>query len=107
MAVTVSTDMPSLPGEEVLSGYDKALSLLSPPEQILDITLPYSKYLQLEKAYSRIKLEADISEDQRYPYLSYNSFTNTASVVTVPSSLHEQAAQEISHGLYQHRCISL
>ncbi|KAK9491683.1 hypothetical protein V1508DRAFT_398740 [Lipomyces doorenjongii] len=74
-----------------LSGYDEALGLLknNPPEQVLDITLPYSKYLLLEKAYSKIKKEADISDDQRYPYLSYNSFTNTASVVTVPSSLHD------------------
>ncbi|KAK9317056.1 hypothetical protein V1522DRAFT_346550 [Lipomyces starkeyi] len=102
MSATVSTDMSSIPEDEVLSGYDKALSLLknNPPEQVLDITLPYSKYLQLEKAYSRIKLEADISEDQRYPYLSYNSFTNTATVVTVPGSLHEHAVYDINFSIF-------
>ncbi|KAK9428177.1 hypothetical protein V1505DRAFT_377865 [Lipomyces doorenjongii] len=99
LTTETSSAMSSLPEEEALSGYDEALDLLknNPPEQVLDITLSYSKYLLLEKAYSKIKLEADISDDQRYPYLSYNSFTNTASVVTVPSSLHEYAVYDINH----------
>ncbi|KAK9370317.1 hypothetical protein V1509DRAFT_340930 [Lipomyces kononenkoae] len=85
--------------ENVLSDYDMALSLLenNPPENRLDIPMSYSQYLQLEESWSKIKSAKDISEDQRYPYLSYNSVFHIATVVTVPRDLHEVAASELRH----------
>ncbi|KAK9241733.1 hypothetical protein V1506DRAFT_556409 [Lipomyces tetrasporus] len=80
-----------MPDESALSDKDMTLSLLknNPPEQRLDIPLSFSQYLELEEDWSNIKTETGISEDQRYPYLSYNSLIHIATVVTVPRDLHE------------------
>ncbi|KAK9489227.1 hypothetical protein V1508DRAFT_428644 [Lipomyces doorenjongii] len=72
----------SVTDSEVLSNYNKAFTLLkeNTPEQRLDVQLPYEKFLQLDKA----KSAEGISEDQRYPSLAYNSFTETVTAVTCP-----------------------
>ncbi|KAK9234000.1 hypothetical protein V1525DRAFT_350979 [Lipomyces kononenkoae] len=73
------------------SDYVEALSLLknNPPEQRLDIPMPYSRYLQLEDSWSKFKSENDISEEMRSPSLSYNSLMQIATVVTTQSALHD------------------
>ncbi|KAK9318809.1 hypothetical protein V1517DRAFT_355524 [Lipomyces orientalis] len=83
--------------EDALYDYDIALNLLkkNPPENRLDISLSFSQYLKLEEDWSNIKSATGISEDQRYPYLSYNSLIHIATVVTVPRDLHEVAASEL------------
>ncbi|KAK9243954.1 hypothetical protein V1506DRAFT_523204 [Lipomyces tetrasporus] len=82
---------------EVLSNYNKAFTLLkeNTPEQRLDVQLPYETFLQLDQAFSELKSVEGISEDQRYPSLGYNSLTQTATVVTCPSNIHERAARWI------------
>ncbi|KAK9337641.1 hypothetical protein LIPSTDRAFT_244102 [Lipomyces starkeyi NRRL Y-11557] len=81
-----------------MSNYAKALHLLknNTPEQRLDVHLPYSMYLDLQKSWSKFKEEMDIREDQRYPRLSYNSLDQVATVVTIQRALHEVAAYEFS-----------
>ncbi|KAK9362394.1 hypothetical protein V1504DRAFT_448348 [Lipomyces starkeyi] len=83
--------------EKGLSDYDTALSLLTnnPPEQRLDVHLPYSQYLKLEECWSKIRSARNISEDQKYPYLAYNTAAEIVTVVTVPRALHETAAVEL------------
>ncbi|KAK9355618.1 hypothetical protein V1523DRAFT_438440 [Lipomyces doorenjongii] len=73
------------------SDYDEALFLLENnlPEQRLDIPLPYSQYLKLEESWSKFKSENNISEERRYPSLSYNSLMLIATVVTTQSALHD------------------
>ncbi|KAK9234945.1 hypothetical protein V1525DRAFT_24291 [Lipomyces kononenkoae] len=75
--------------------YSRALNLLksNPPEQRLDLQLPRAKYLQLENAFFKLYPE---SLELRYPSLSYNSFTETVTVVTAPANIHESAASAIS-----------
>ncbi|KAK9384146.1 hypothetical protein V1515DRAFT_618233 [Lipomyces mesembrius] len=87
---TVSTDMSPQKDENALSDYDKALGLLknNPSEQRL-------KYLKLEESWSKIRLARKISEDQKYPYLAYNSAAEIVTVVTVPRALHEDPALEL------------
>ncbi|KAK9426874.1 hypothetical protein V1505DRAFT_140306, partial [Lipomyces doorenjongii] len=74
MSPTVS-NMPPVTDESMDSDYREALRLLkdNPPEQRLEIHMPLPMYLRLQDAYSELKLETNISDDQRYPYLSYNS----------------------------------
>ncbi|KAK9327746.1 hypothetical protein V1520DRAFT_393654 [Lipomyces starkeyi] len=98
MSSTVSKEMRSVRDECIISDYNKAFKLLqeNPPEQRLDIHLPHSKYLQLNDAFSELKLKTGISDDQRYPYLSYNSLTEIVTVVTVPNSIHEVAVYELN-----------
>ncbi|KAK9374804.1 uncharacterized protein V1513DRAFT_458467 [Lipomyces chichibuensis] len=81
-----------------MSDYAKALHLLknNTPEQRLDVHMPYSMYLKLQKSWSKFKEEMDIHEDQRYPHLSYNSLDQVATVVTMQRALHEFAAREFS-----------
>ncbi|KAK9320384.1 hypothetical protein V1517DRAFT_348230 [Lipomyces orientalis] len=57
------TDMKN--DENALSDYETALSLLkhNPPEH----------FLKLEKCWAKIRLAQNISEDQKYPSLAYNS----------------------------------
>ncbi|KAK9310924.1 hypothetical protein V1522DRAFT_414899 [Lipomyces starkeyi] len=83
--------------ENALSDYDKALGLLknNPPEQRLDFHLTYSQYLKLEESWSKIRSARNISEDQKYPYLAYDSAAEIVTVVTVPRSLHEDPALEL------------
>ncbi|KAK9316462.1 hypothetical protein V1522DRAFT_374041 [Lipomyces starkeyi] len=94
---TVS-NMPPVTEEGLISDYKEAFRLLkdNPPEQRLEIHWPHSMYLQLKDAYSELMLETNISDDQKYPYLSYNSFTETITVVTVPNSIHEVAVYELN-----------
>ncbi|KAK9252211.1 hypothetical protein V1507DRAFT_391429, partial [Lipomyces tetrasporus] len=93
--------------ENWISEFDKALNLLksNAPEQWLDIQMPYSQYLKLEESLSKIKSDT-CSEDKSYPRLSYNSVTETVTVVTVPKDLHEVAASElrrqIMNGIMEH-----
>ncbi|KAK9427325.1 hypothetical protein V1505DRAFT_358899 [Lipomyces doorenjongii] len=89
----------SVTDSEALSNYNAAFTLLNdnPPEQRLDVQLPYEKFVQLDAAFSELKSTAGISEDQRYPSLTYNSHTQTVTVVTAPSSIHEGAARWIDH----------
>ncbi|KAK9492038.1 hypothetical protein V1508DRAFT_448910 [Lipomyces doorenjongii] len=99
--MSISRDKKSFMLEEKQQSYDmaiaQALSLLkeNPSEQRLDIRLPYAEYLKLDQCWSKEKSEAHISEDQRYPYLAYNSAIETASVVTVPNQVHEVAAKDM------------
>ncbi|KAK9234262.1 hypothetical protein V1525DRAFT_391615 [Lipomyces kononenkoae] len=74
--------------------YDKALFLLThnPPEQRLDIPMPYSHFLQLEESWCKFKSENNISEEKRYPSLSYNGLMQMATVVTIQSALHDYIA---------------
>ncbi|KAK9351442.1 hypothetical protein V1505DRAFT_400535 [Lipomyces doorenjongii] len=96
-SVRLSTDMSPVTEEKELSDYDQALYLLenNPPERRLDFYLPYSRYLKLEECWSKIKSARNISEDQKYPYLAYNSCAEYVTVVTVPRDLHEIAAWEL------------
>ncbi|KAK9343567.1 hypothetical protein V1522DRAFT_423942 [Lipomyces starkeyi] len=91
MSFTESKDVSPAREHSTDSDYNKALALLrsNTPEQILDIQLPYSKYLQLEKAFSRLNPESGTVAEKSYPSLSYNSGTETVTVVTVPSNVHE------------------
>ncbi|KAK9349602.1 hypothetical protein V1523DRAFT_182870 [Lipomyces doorenjongii] len=90
----------SVTDSEVLSNYNKAFRLLKEniPEQRLDVQLPYEKFLQLDQA----KSAEGISEDQRYPSLAYNSFTETVTVVTCPNSIHEGAARWIDQKIVRY-----
>ncbi|KAK9491465.1 hypothetical protein V1508DRAFT_405499 [Lipomyces doorenjongii] len=67
------------------SDYDTALDLLKNnlPEQRLDFHLPCCQYLKLEECWSKIRLAENISEDQKYPYLAYDSAAEIATVVTL------------------------
>ncbi|KAK9247158.1 hypothetical protein V1506DRAFT_565634 [Lipomyces tetrasporus] len=96
MSVTLSTEKSPVPDEESLSKFDKALDLLksNPPEQRLDIQMPYSQFLELDESWSKIKSELFL-DDKSYPRLSYNSVTETVTLVTVPKDLHEVAASEL------------
>ncbi|KAK9321618.1 hypothetical protein V1517DRAFT_347081 [Lipomyces orientalis] len=96
MSVALSKDKSPGLDENWISEFDKALKLLksNAPEQRLDIRMPYSHYLKLEGSWSKIKSET-CSEDKSYPRLSYNSVTETVTVVTVPRNLHEVAASEL------------
>ncbi|KAK9428472.1 hypothetical protein V1505DRAFT_315729 [Lipomyces doorenjongii] len=87
----------SVTDSQELSNYNEAFKLLkeNPPEQRLDVQLPFDMFLQLDEALSNLKSTAGISEDQRYPSLGYNSHTETVTVVTCPSSIHERAARWI------------
>ncbi|KAK9326784.1 hypothetical protein V1520DRAFT_300424 [Lipomyces starkeyi] len=87
----------SVTDSEALSNYSAAFALLNenPPEQRLDVQLPYEKFVQLDAAFSELKSAAGISEEQRYPSLTYNSLTQTVTVVTAPSSIHESAARSM------------
>ncbi|KAK9386162.1 hypothetical protein V1515DRAFT_160867 [Lipomyces mesembrius] len=86
MSVTVSKDMPPVMDDTIISEYEDVFRLLTenPPEQILDVQVPYSKYKQMEVAFPRVKADKNISEDQRYPHLEYNSLTETVTVPTCP-----------------------
>ncbi|KAK9320241.1 hypothetical protein V1517DRAFT_329937 [Lipomyces orientalis] len=89
------------------ANYNRALNLLksNPPEGRLDIQLPRAKYLQLEKAFSKLYPE---SLELRYPSLSYDSFTETVTVVTCPGNIHESAALSICSKIveYADECLS-
>ncbi|KAK9483840.1 hypothetical protein V1527DRAFT_521037 [Lipomyces starkeyi] len=80
------------------SDYNKALVLLrsNTPEQILDVQLPYYKYLQLEKAFSTLYPESGTIGEKNYPSLSYDSGTGTVIVVTVPGNVHEAGVYRIN-----------
>ncbi|KAK9234979.1 hypothetical protein V1525DRAFT_411352 [Lipomyces kononenkoae] len=82
---------------EVMFNYNKAFTLLkeNTPEQRLDVQLPYEAFQELDQAFSELKSAEGISEDQKYPSLGYNSLTQTATVVTCPSNMHERAARWI------------
>ncbi|KAK9327016.1 hypothetical protein V1520DRAFT_349974 [Lipomyces starkeyi] len=88
---TRSTDM----SPENDADYDKALSLLTsnPPEQRLDLPMPYPKYLLLEESWSKFKAENNVAEEKRYPSLSYNALLQIATVVTYQSALHDRTAE--------------
>ncbi|KAK9236235.1 hypothetical protein V1525DRAFT_427264 [Lipomyces kononenkoae] len=60
----------------------RALTMLleNEPERRLDIQLPYEQYL-------------------KYPYLAYNSATETVTVVTVPYQIHEVAGRALAHDI--------
>ncbi|KAK9372158.1 uncharacterized protein V1513DRAFT_385347, partial [Lipomyces chichibuensis] len=74
--------------------YDQALSLLTqnPAERRLDIRMPYSQYLKLEKSWSKFKAENNIPEEKKYPSLSYNALMQIATVVTTQSALRDRTA---------------
>ncbi|KAK9311922.1 hypothetical protein V1524DRAFT_411260 [Lipomyces starkeyi] len=61
-------DMSLRKNEKRRSDYDKALYLLmnNPPEQRLDIHLPYSHYVKLEETWSEFKSDTNVPEDNRY-----------------------------------------
>ncbi|KAJ8103847.1 hypothetical protein POJ06DRAFT_234831 [Lipomyces tetrasporus] len=87
---------------EVRSNYNEAFTLLkeNTPEQRLDVQLPYETFLQLDQAFYELKSAEGISEDQRYPSLGYNSLTQTVTVVTCPSNIHEGAAGWIEYNIF-------
>ncbi|KAK9235915.1 hypothetical protein V1525DRAFT_458071, partial [Lipomyces kononenkoae] len=92
--VIISTNISSAQDKGMDANYNRALNLLksNPPEQTLDLQLPRAKYLQLENAFLKLYPE---SLELRYPSLSYNSFTETVTVVTAPANIHESAASGI------------
>ncbi|KAK9483362.1 hypothetical protein V1527DRAFT_413452 [Lipomyces starkeyi] len=98
MSFTESKDVSPVREHNTNSDYNKALALLrsNTPEQILDVQLPYSKYLQLEKAFSKLNPDSDTAAEKSYPSLSYNSCTETVTVVTVPSNVHEAGVYQIN-----------
>ncbi|KAJ8096587.1 hypothetical protein POJ06DRAFT_203775 [Lipomyces tetrasporus] len=92
--------------------YDKALYLLThnPPEQRLDIPMPYSKYLQLEESWSKFNADNNISATRgicfwsiqgiadnakhcKYPSLSYNALMQIATIITSQSALHSYTSR--------------
>ncbi|KAK9495960.1 hypothetical protein V1508DRAFT_401791 [Lipomyces doorenjongii] len=81
----------SMLDEAAYSSFDKVLSLLkgNSPEQRFDIHLSYPEYLKVEETWSKIKADANISEDR--------SHAETVTVVTIPRSLHEVAPFELRH----------
>ncbi|KAJ8103325.1 hypothetical protein POJ06DRAFT_299572 [Lipomyces tetrasporus] len=83
------------------ANYNRALNLLksNPPEGRLDIQLSHAKYLQLEKTFFKLYPE---SLELRYPSLSYDSFTETVTVVTCPGYIHESAALDICSEIVPH-----
>ncbi|KAK9368140.1 hypothetical protein V1509DRAFT_653423 [Lipomyces kononenkoae] len=85
-----ASDMLPRSGRDSSSDYEKALFLLknNPPEQRLGLPMPYSQYLQLEGSWAKFKSENNISEEIRYPSLSYDSLKQIANVVTTQSALH-------------------
>ncbi|KAK9243331.1 hypothetical protein V1506DRAFT_580782 [Lipomyces tetrasporus] len=95
--VTLTTDMSLQKDKNAVSDYETALSLLehNPPEQRLDVHLPYSEYLKLEDCWSKIRSARNIPEDQKYPYLAYNTVAEIVTVVTVPRDLHEGPAVDL------------
>ncbi|KAK9311989.1 hypothetical protein V1524DRAFT_449984 [Lipomyces starkeyi] len=97
-STTEISSMISMTDDCIILDYNKAFKLLqeNPPEQRLDIHLPHSKYLLLNDAFSELKLKTGISDNQRYPYLSYNSLTEIVTVVTVPNSIHEVEVYELN-----------
>ncbi|KAK9372336.1 uncharacterized protein V1513DRAFT_474074 [Lipomyces chichibuensis] len=94
MAAPVSTDTPSVMDDPIISEYEEVFKLLTenPPEQILDIQVPYSKYIQIEAAFSRIRADKNISEKS----IQYNNFTETVTVATSPNCIHEVAVFELN-----------
>ncbi|KAK9346939.1 hypothetical protein V1522DRAFT_457573 [Lipomyces starkeyi] len=96
-SLMASPGMSPLKDEKGLSDYDTTLSLLTnnPPEQRLDVHLPYSQYLKLEDCWSKTRSARNISDDQKYPYLAYNTDAEIVTVVTVPRALHKTAAVEL------------
>ncbi|KAK9320033.1 hypothetical protein V1517DRAFT_369429 [Lipomyces orientalis] len=81
------------------SNYNEAFTLLkeTTPEQRLDVQLPFDNFVRLDQDFSELESAEGISEDQRfvyqYPSLTYNSLTQTATVVTCQSNIHEGAAR--------------
>ncbi|KAK9348834.1 hypothetical protein V1522DRAFT_433862 [Lipomyces starkeyi] len=69
-----------------------------------DNTQPYSKFLQLEKAFSTLNPEfgtiysrKEVLVYDTYPSLSYDSGPETVTVVTVPSNVREAGVYRINH----------
>ncbi|KAK9428092.1 hypothetical protein V1505DRAFT_402141 [Lipomyces doorenjongii] len=98
MSATASNILPPVTDKSMISDYKEAFRLLkhNPPEQRLEIHWPLSMYLQLQDTYSEQMLETNMSDNQTYPYLSYNSLTETVTVATVPNSIHEVAVYELN-----------
>ncbi|KAK9371766.1 uncharacterized protein V1513DRAFT_454591 [Lipomyces chichibuensis] len=98
MAATASKNTPPVMDDIIISEYEEVFKLLTEnrPEQILEIQVPYSKYNQIQTAFSRIKADKNISEDQKYPYLEYNNLTETVTVITIPNSIHEVVVYELN-----------
>ncbi|KAK9244028.1 hypothetical protein V1506DRAFT_542712 [Lipomyces tetrasporus] len=103
MPVMESKDASSEPDKGMDANYNRALNLLksNPPEGRLDIQLSHAKYLQLEKAFFKLYPE---SLELRYPSLSYDSFTETVTVVTCPANIHESAALDICPKIVEYAC---
>ncbi|KAK9237829.1 hypothetical protein V1525DRAFT_403035 [Lipomyces kononenkoae] len=87
--------------KNALFDYAKAFHLLksNPPEQRLDVRMPYAIYMKLEKHWSNFKAEMDVRENQRYPRLAYNSLEQEVTVITAQSALHEVAASELKRNI--------
>ncbi|KAK9257641.1 hypothetical protein V1519DRAFT_477627, partial [Lipomyces tetrasporus] len=96
-----SKDVSSAPDKGMDANYNRALNLLksNPPEGRLDIQLSHAKYLQLENAFFKLYPE---SLELRYPSLSYDSFTETVTVVTCPGNIHESAALDLIGPIVAH-----
>ncbi|KAK9234345.1 hypothetical protein V1525DRAFT_428543 [Lipomyces kononenkoae] len=85
--------------EKAVSDFDKALDLLknNPAEQRLDVHMSYSRYLELEECWPKIKAARNISS--KYPSLSYNSVAETVTVITIPRDLHEVGAADLVNSI--------
>ncbi|ODQ74078.1 hypothetical protein LIPSTDRAFT_2085 [Lipomyces starkeyi NRRL Y-11557] len=68
MSFTESKNASPARDDNTDSEYNKALALLrsNTPEQILDVQLPYTKYLQLERAFSTLNPESGTIGEKRY-----------------------------------------
>ncbi|KAK9365112.1 hypothetical protein V1509DRAFT_643015 [Lipomyces kononenkoae] len=60
------------------------------------------RFLQLDHAFSELRSAEGTSEDQRYPFLGYNSHTDTVTVVTAPSSIHECSTRWIDYEIFEY-----
>ncbi|KAK9344903.1 hypothetical protein V1522DRAFT_383687 [Lipomyces starkeyi] len=98
MSFTESKNVSPAREDNTDSDYNKALALLksNTPEQILDVQLPYSKFLQLENAFSTLSPESGTIAEKSYPSLSYVGGTETVTVVTVPNNAHEAGVYQIN-----------
>ncbi|KAK9375633.1 uncharacterized protein V1513DRAFT_457981 [Lipomyces chichibuensis] len=88
-------------GSQTSGNYAKALHLLkcNPPDCRIDVRLPYSQYLRLERSWSMFKRGKKIREDKKHPRLSYNSLEQIATLVTVQRALHEVAASRLGYNI--------
>ncbi|KAK9319831.1 hypothetical protein V1517DRAFT_376170 [Lipomyces orientalis] len=108
MSAIKSTDI----SPETDADYAKPLSLLkfNPPEQRLDIHMPYSQHLLLEDAWSKFMADNNISGDKRYLLVSKSiikRYPAAGNGGNYPEALHSYTAavfrEIIASGVNEYR----